>query len=297
MTDLGADPGALTGVVLAAVCGAILLVTAVWIPLVGWAPRWALRWEARLIRCAKGASGRPGAKRFTYDEIAPGVLLGALPHGAEDVRSLQQLRGGEGVGDERDGVGAGGNNVRCFVTMNEAWEMPGGGRTTTVDELRSLGIQVLWLATPDYSAVSQADLRAGADFLQDCVAAGNTCYVHCNGGRGRSTSVVLAWLVLHQRMDALSALRLCESKRKIANFLCCCATRPQWRAIRRFEKSVHKMKNNNNGGAKVAPEGGEGTTVATGNMDAGMAKPAATARVAPEQGGDEGGSGMPKMVK
>ena len=224
------DPAAITGAVFGAVSATILLVAALWIPLVGWAPRWALRWEARLIRCAKGASGRPGAKRFTYDEIAPGVLLGALPHGADDVRSLQQRERGGGAQEAEivDGAcaGAGKPNMLCFVTMNEAWEMPGGGRTTTMDELHSLGVEVLWLATPDYSAVTQADLRAGADFLQERVAAGKICYVHCNGGRGRSTSVVLAWLVLYQRMDALSALRLCESKRRIANFLCCCATRP-----------------------------------------------------------------------
>ena len=57
------DPAAITGAVFGAVSATILLVAALWIPLVGWAPRWALRWEARLIRCAKGASGRPGAKR------------------------------------------------------------------------------------------------------------------------------------------------------------------------------------------------------------------------------------------
>ena len=245
MQQLAEDPAALTGVVLGTTLALFLFVIAVWIPLVGWAPRWALRWEARLIRCAKGASGRPGAKKFTYDEIAPGVLLGALPHGAEDVRSLQ--------------AGDGGPSVKCFVTMNEAWEMPGVGRTTTVDELRGLGIEVLWLSTPDYSAVRQVDLQRGADFVQECISAGKTCYIHCNGGRGRSTSVVLAWLVLHQGMDALSALRLCESKRNIANFLCCCASRPQWRAIRRFEHKVHKGAVGNNG-AKVAPEEGGVTT-------------------------------------
>ena len=238
--SLAEDPAALTGIVAGASFAVAFIVVALWIPLVGWAPRWALRWEARLIRCAKGASGRPGAKQFTYDEIAPGVLLGALPHGVEDVKSLQAEDGGP--------------SVKCFVTMNEAWEMPGAGRTTTVDELRGLGIEVLWLSTPDYSAVRQADLRAGADFVQECVAAGKTCYVHCNGGRGRSTSVVLAWLVLYQKMDALSALRLCESKRNIANFLCCCASRPQWRAIRRFEQAVHKGMGGSNNGAKVAPE-------------------------------------------
>ena len=122
--SLAEDPAALTGIVAGASFAVAFIVVALWIPLVGWAPRWALRWEARLIRCAKGASGRPGAKQFTYDEIAPGVLLGALPHGVEDVKSLQAEDGGP--------------SVKCFVTMNEAWEMPGAGRTTTVDELRGL---------------------------------------------------------------------------------------------------------------------------------------------------------------
>ena len=37
--------------------------------------------------------------------VAPGVLLGALPHGVEDVKSLQAEDGGP--------------SVKCFVTMNE----------------------------------------------------------------------------------------------------------------------------------------------------------------------------------
>ena len=222
------------------VIGLCLFVLCVWVPLVGWAPHRLLRAEAKLIRCIKGKDGRPGSKRFTYNEIEPGVLLGAIPHGADHLKMLRDQE-----------------NVTCFVTMNELWEMPGNGRTTTPSEVQEHGIQLLWLPTPDYSAVNQEDLRRGANFLEDCVSTGKVCYVHCNGGRGRSTSVVLAWLIFHRQMDALSALRLVEDRRKIANFLCCCGTRPQWRSIRRFETFVHsakKHKGQKNVGARVAPE-------------------------------------------
>ena len=207
-------------------------------PIVGLAPRCLLRVGARLYRCLRCAKGCPGAKRFSFDEVFPGVLLGTVPNNVTQVRQLR---------DEY--------NVGCFVTMNEAWEMPGGGRTTTLAEVRREGIQVLWLATPDYSAVRQQDLRLGADFVEDCVTENSkACYVHCNGGRGRSTSVVLAWLILHQRMDALSALRHIEGRRKVAKFLMCCGLRPQWRSIRKFEREFHPHRGRGAALAQVAPE-------------------------------------------
>ena len=50
--------------------------------------------------------------------------------------------------------------------------------------------------------------------------------------------VVLAYMIKYKQMTAMDALRHVESKRSIANFLCCCKIRPQWRGVCHFEKQV-----------------------------------------------------------
>ena len=63
---------------------------------------------------------------------------------------------------------------------------------------------------------------------------------------------VLAYLIKYQEMTATDALKLIESKRKIANFLCCCGIRPQWRGVKHFERKV-RGSGGTKSGARVAP--------------------------------------------
>jgi hypothetical protein len=212
----------------------IFLFIFLYMPMVGIAPISIVRLEARILRCLKNK--KPGAKKFTYNEILPNVYLGSLPHNPEEVRSLVTK-----------------HKVGGFVTMNCSWELPGKGQTTTISEIKKENIIVCHLPTPDYSPVSYEDLSTGADFVQKMAEREDKgVYVHCNAGKGRSTMVVLAYMIKYKRMKAIDALRLIETKRKIANFLCCCQIRPQWRRICYFEKRV-------TGGGKIgriAPEGG-----------------------------------------
>ena len=65
--------------------------------------------------------------------------------------------------------------------------------------------------------------------------------VHCNAGRGRSVVVTIAYLLVKHRAedwDCYRALQAVQAQRPTAPLLSCCETRPQWRAVRSFERRL-----------------------------------------------------------
>eukprot|EP01012_Entosiphon_sulcatum_P022172 TRINITY_DN27082_c0_g1_i1.p3 TRINITY_DN27082_c0_g1~~TRINITY_DN27082_c0_g1_i1.p3 ORF type:complete len:196 (+),score=44.33 TRINITY_DN27082_c0_g1_i1:1004-1591(+) len=67
--------------------------------------------------------------------------------------------------------------------------------------------------------VPQSDLgqhfRQAADFIRDAFADGGKVYVHCNQGRSRSASVVIAYYIAHQSMAVDDALRFVRDRRVV----------------------------------------------------------------------------------
>lgn len=155
---------------------------------------------------------------FEYTVIDDGIILGALPKTEEDINSLVQ--------DQK---------VTGIITMNMGWEI-----SISTEQIRKAGAEHLHLPTPDFSAVSQSDLIKGVEFMEKHISSSGTVYVHCNAGKGRSTSVVLCYLIKKKSMPKLEAYNFCKAKRKIAKFPALCGTRPQWRAIGTYEKRINK---------------------------------------------------------
>ncbi len=54
----------------------------------------------------------------------------------------------------------------------------------------------LWLPTPDHGPPSQPQLRLGLAFLRECEQAGLPVFVACHAGVGRSSTLVLAHLLV-----------------------------------------------------------------------------------------------------
>lgn len=77
----------------------------------------------------------------------------------------------------------------------------------------------LWLPTTDQEAPTQAHLRMGIAFLRQCEHARMPAYVHCMAGVGRSSTLVLAWLLAgpFRETGTGSALAFLCSRRPIAN--------------------------------------------------------------------------------
>ncbi|KAK1313159.1 putative dual specificity protein phosphatase DSP8 [Acorus calamus] len=125
-----------------------------------------------------------------WDKVDQFLLLGAVPF-PNDVPRLRHL------------------GVRGVITLNESYEtlVP-----TTLYEAH--GIDHLVIPTRDYFfAPSFGDISRAVDFIHKNASCGRTTYVHCKAGRGRSTTIVLCYLVEHRRMTPKAALDYVRSIR------------------------------------------------------------------------------------
>jgi atypical dual specificity phosphatase len=128
------------------------------------------------------------AQRRLWDRVHEHIILGSVPFRETDVSAL---------------VAAG---VRGVVNMMREWD--GNARL-----YKSLGIAYKYAPTVDFEEPSLEDALACAAFVKDAVAAGDTVYVHCREGKGRSLCVVIAYMMLYEGMTAEGAEALVRKAR------------------------------------------------------------------------------------
>ncbi|XP_028770208.1 putative dual specificity protein phosphatase DSP8 [Neltuma alba] len=143
-----------------------------------------------------------------WDEVDEFLLLGAVPF-PKDVPRLKKL-----------GVGA-------VITLNEPYE-------TLVPSSLYLahGIDHLVIPTRDYLfAPSFVDISRAVQFIHQNATCGKTTYVHCKAGRGRSTTIVLCYLIEYKLMTPLAALEYVRSRRPRVLL-----APSQWKAVQNYSK-------------------------------------------------------------
>ncbi|KAK8476769.1 hypothetical protein V6N13_144789 [Hibiscus sabdariffa] len=146
-----------------------------------------------------------------WDEVDQFLLLGAVPF-PKDVRRLKQL-----------GVGG-------VITLNEPFET-----LVSTSLYRAHGIDHLVIPTRDYLfAPSISDISKAVSFIHKNASCGRTTYVHCKAGRGRSTTVVLCYLLEHKQMTPAGALEYVQSRRPRVLL-----APSQWKAV--LEYSRHRQ--------------------------------------------------------
>ncbi|KAG6586459.1 putative dual specificity protein phosphatase DSP8, partial [Cucurbita argyrosperma subsp. sororia] len=125
-----------------------------------------------------------------WDEVDQFLLLGAVPF-PKHVPRLKKL-----------GVGG-------VITLNEPYE------TLVPSSLYYRhGIDHLQIPTRDYCfAPKFSDIKRAVDFIHRNASSGKTTYVHCKAGRGRSTTIVLCYLVKYKHMTPSAALEYVRSRR------------------------------------------------------------------------------------
>jgi len=143
-----------------------------------------------------------------WDEIDQFLLLGAVPF-PKDVPRLKRL-----------GVGG-------VITLNEPYET-----LVPTSLYHAHGIDHLVIPTRDYLfAPSFVDINRAVDFIHMNATYGKTTYVHCKAGRGRSTTIVLCYLVEYKNMTPIAALEYVRSRRPRVLL-----APSQWKAVQEYKQ-------------------------------------------------------------
>ncbi|KAL2472522.1 putative dual specificity protein phosphatase DSP8 [Abeliophyllum distichum] len=149
-----------------------------------------------------------------WDWIDEFVLLGAVPF-PSDVLRLREL------------------GVCGAVTLNESYE------TLVPSSLyEAYGIHHLVLPTRDYLfAPSLVDICQAVDFIHENASHRRSTYIHCKAGRGRSTTIVICYLVKYRQMMPDAAYDYVKSIRPRVLL-----ASSQWKAVQEF----YRLKVNTN---------------------------------------------------
>ena len=127
--------------------------------------------------------GRVFKARNWWDEIEPGLLLGARPL-RRDVHRFVQLQ------------------VGSVINTCEEYRGP-------VDLYEKHSIDQLWLPTTDFQPPTLEHIQQGVEYIQTRLQPTPTgkVYVHCKAGRARSATIVLCWMVKYRSMTPEEAQR------------------------------------------------------------------------------------------
>ncbi|KAL8150872.1 hypothetical protein V2J09_020680 [Rumex salicifolius] len=141
-----------------------------------------------------------------WDRVDEFILLGAVPF-PTDVLRLKEL-----------GVGG-------VVTLNEHYET-----LVPASLYHAHEIDHLVIPTRDYLfAPSMVDINQAVQFIHRNASCGRTTYVHCKAGRGRSTTVVLCYLVQYKQMNPEDAYNYVKAIRPRVHL-----APSQWQAVQDF---------------------------------------------------------------
>ncbi len=142
--------------------------------------------------------------------VEPGRLLAGCypgdPHPSEQNRKLAGLRAA---------------GVQCVISLMEANETGHGGAPFLPyhHEFKRLAaeaggqVRCLRHPIPDISAPAADEMVEVLDTIDLALDAGQTVYVHCWGGRGRTGTVVGCWLARHGRATGAAALQRVQELR------------------------------------------------------------------------------------
>lgn len=111
--------------------------------------------------------------------ISEKIVLGAIPLGPHHAERLQKQE-----------------NIGAVLTILEDFELAEGiAQPISSENWKSRGIEQHHIKAVDFKGVPVQQIQEGVQFLEEQIQAGKKVYVHCKAGRGRSATIVLAYLL------------------------------------------------------------------------------------------------------
>lgn len=102
--------------------------------------------------------------------------------------------------------------VNAILAMVEDFELEEGFLNTPVkhEQWKEVGLDVEHIKAIDFNPLKREEIGAGVAFLYTAYRKGQCVYVHCKAGRGRSATILVAFLMEHEHLslnDAISRLK------------------------------------------------------------------------------------------
>lgn len=138
-------------------------------------------------------------QHYGFADVYDGLVLGAIPLDADDVRTLHWI-----------GVGR-------IVNLVGDSEYADGARQAVTTALDEAGIREHRVPIVDYGSLSDEALEEATAVTNRWLDDGNIVYLHCRAGWQRSATVAAGVVAIRERVDVDDALRMVQRGRPVAN--------------------------------------------------------------------------------
>ncbi|MES2504559.1 MAG: dual specificity protein phosphatase family protein [Myxococcota bacterium] len=107
--------------------------------------------------------------------------------------------------------------INRVLNLLEPFEREPGLRhqPVTKEEWEKSGAVIFEVPSKDFRSISAKKLTQAAAIVAQELKQGHKMYVHCKAGMGRSASVVIAYLILHEGLSADEAIMAVKKRRRI----------------------------------------------------------------------------------
>jgi len=96
--------------------------------------------------------------------------------------------------------------VRAVVNTCDEWEGP-------VSAYREHNIKHHWTPVIDYTSPTEDQIEKAVEFMRKTAERGDTVYLHCKAGKGRSVTIAICYLMITYQISAQNALKMIIQQR------------------------------------------------------------------------------------